>query len=80
MRVKVSDLTPSQRAELDALMAMPEDEIDTSDIPEAVDPPNASEAYFSCPLNNGGRRCLSSREAIRGSPILPRGRRMYEEY
>ena len=33
MRVKVSDLTPSQRAELEALMDLPEDEIDTDDIP-----------------------------------------------
>ena len=37
MRVKVSDLTPSQRAELDALMELPDDEIDTDDIPEILE-------------------------------------------
>ncbi len=34
MRVKVSDLTPSQRAELEALVDLSDDEIDTDDIPE----------------------------------------------
>ena len=33
MRVKVSELTPSQRTELEALMDLSDDEIDTDDIP-----------------------------------------------
>ena len=31
-----TELTPQQQAEIDALMAMPDDEIDTSDIPEII--------------------------------------------
>ena len=47
MRVKVSDLTPSQRAELDALMDLPEDEIDTDDIPENLEWRNPRRGLFA---------------------------------
>ena len=41
MKKTNSNLTPEQKAEIDALLAMPEDEIDTSDIPEVSDWSNA---------------------------------------
>lgn len=41
-----TELTPDQRAEIDALEAMPDDEIDTSDIPEVVDWSNARRGMF----------------------------------
>ena len=47
MRVKVSDLTPSQRAELEALMDLPEDEIDTDDIPENLEWRNPRRGLFA---------------------------------
>ena len=40
------ELTPKQQAEIDALMAMSEDEIDTSDIPEATDWSGAIRGMF----------------------------------
>ena len=39
-------MTPDQRAEIDVLKAMPDDEIDTSDIPEVVDWSNARRGMF----------------------------------
>ena len=36
MRVKVTELTSSQKEELDALMDLSDEEIDTSDIPEVL--------------------------------------------
>ena len=47
MRVKVSDLTPSQRAELEALMDLPDDEIDTDDIPEILEWRNPRRGLFA---------------------------------
>ena len=47
MRVKVSDLTPGQRAELEALMDLPEDEIDTDDIPEILEWRNPRRGLFA---------------------------------
>ena len=37
MTKRDSDLTDEQRAELDALETLPDDQIDTSDIPETLD-------------------------------------------
>ena len=47
MRVRVSDLTPGQRAELEALMDLPEDEIDTDDIPEILEWRNPRRGLFA---------------------------------
>ncbi len=46
MKKTYAELTPEQQAEIDALMAMSEDEIDTSDIPEIVDWSNARRGMF----------------------------------
>ena len=46
MKKTYAKLTPEQQAEIDALMAMSEDEIDTSDIPEIVDWSNAKRGMF----------------------------------
>ena len=37
MIVTAEELTSEQRAEIDALAALPDDQIDTSDIPEQLD-------------------------------------------
>ena len=42
----VTDMTDQQKAELAALAAMSEDEIDTSDIPEVTDWSNAKRGVF----------------------------------
>ena len=47
MRVKVSDLTPSQRAELEALVDLSDDEIDTDDIPEVLEWRNPRRGLFA---------------------------------
>ena len=47
MRVKVTELTPSQKAELDALMDLPDEEIDTSDIPEILEWRNPRRGLFA---------------------------------
>ena len=47
MRVKVTDLTPEQRAELEALEAMSDDEIDTTDIPEVLEWRNPIRGLFT---------------------------------
>ena len=49
MRVKVTDLTPEQRAELEALDAMSDDEIDTTDIPENLEWRNPIRGLFTMP-------------------------------
>ena len=45
-----NQLTPAQQAELDALAALPEDKIDTKDIPEVHDWSGAQRGLFFCPL------------------------------
>ena len=50
MKKAISDLTPSQRAELEALAAMPEERIDTSDIPEVRDWTGARRGMFFRPV------------------------------
>ena len=47
MRVKVTELTPSQKAELDALMDLPDEEIDTNDIPEILEWRNPRRGLFA---------------------------------
>ena len=47
MRVKVTELTPSQKAELDALMDLPDEEIDTNDIPEVLEWRNPRRGLFA---------------------------------
>ncbi len=46
MKKADTELTPQQQAEIDALKAMPDDEIDTSDIPEVTDWSNARRGMF----------------------------------
>ncbi len=50
MRKDASDLTEAQRAELDALEALPDDQIDTSDIPETLDWSGAKRGLFYRPV------------------------------
>ena len=47
MRAKVTKLTPSQKAELDALMDLPDEEIDTNDIPEVLEWRNPRRGLFA---------------------------------
>lgn len=46
MKKANTKLTPEQQAEIDALKAMPDNEIDTSDIPEVTDWSNAKRGMF----------------------------------
>lgn len=46
MTKRDSGLTDEQRAELDALEALPDDQIDTSDIPETLDWSGARRGVF----------------------------------
>ena len=50
MRKDTSDLTAAQRAELEALEALPDDQIDTSDIPETLDWSGAKRGLFYRPV------------------------------
>lgn len=50
MRKDTSDLTAAERAELDALEALPDDQIDTSDIPETLDWSGAKRGLFYRPV------------------------------
>ena len=50
MQKDTSDLTAAQRAELDALEALPDDQIDTSDIPETLDWSGAKRGLFYRPV------------------------------
>ena len=46
MRKEISDLTPEQRREIAALAAMPDEEINTEDIPEVLDWSRAKRGVF----------------------------------
>ena len=46
-----TDLTPSQAAELEALAAMPDEDIDTSDIPEITEFSNPRRGVFAASPN-----------------------------
>ena len=51
MRKRASDrLTDEQRAEIDVLAALSDEEIDTSDVPEVLDWPGASRGRFYRPV------------------------------
>ena len=50
MTKRDSGLTDEQRAELDALEALPDDQIDTSDIPETLDWSGAKRGLFYRPV------------------------------
>jgi len=50
MRKRSSELTEKQRAMLKALEEMPDDRIDTSDIPEVLDWTNARRGVFYRPV------------------------------
>jgi uncharacterized protein (DUF4415 family) len=50
MRNDVSDFTKEELAELDALEALPDDQIDTSDIPETLDWSGAKRGLFYRPV------------------------------
>lgn len=49
MKKESSDLTPEQKAELQALAALPDDRIDTRDIPEQKDWSGARRGLFFVP-------------------------------
>ena len=61
------ELTPRQIAELDALAAMPEEDIDTSDIPEIVDWSNARRGVFQLPPD---QRWMALMELKRAHPAV----------
>ena len=50
MKKAISDLTAAQKAELAALAALPEDQIDTRDIPEQRDWSGARRGVFYRPI------------------------------
>lgn len=51
MKKEISDhLTPAQQAEIDALAALPDDKIDTKDIPEVRDWSGAQRGLFFRPV------------------------------
>ena len=50
MKKVISELTAAQKAELDALAAMPEDKINTADIPEQRDWSGARRGMFYRPI------------------------------
>ena len=50
MKKEFSDLTPDQLAELQLLADMPDEEIDTSDIPEILDWSDARRGVFYRPI------------------------------
>ena len=50
MQKDTSDFTEAQHAELDALEALPDDQIDTSDIPETLDWSGAKRGLFYRPV------------------------------
>lgn len=62
-----SGLTDEQKAELDALEALPDDQIDTSDIPETLDWSGAKRGLFyrgskrERPVDGGAKRAEQSK-------------------
>ena len=55
MRKEFSDLSPEQQREIDALTALPDDQIDTTDMPEVRDWSNGKRGVFSPPANPENR-------------------------
>ena len=50
MKKKISNLTVEQKAELEALATLPDDQIDTDDIPEVTDWSDAQRGLFYRPV------------------------------
>ena len=50
MKKAISDLTAEQMAKLEALAALPDDQINTDDIPEVTDWSNAQRGLFYRPV------------------------------
>jgi uncharacterized protein (DUF4415 family) len=50
MKKEISDLTPEQKAELEALAALPDEKINTADIPEQRDWSGARRGLFFRPV------------------------------
>ena len=60
MRKVTSDLTKAQRDELAALERLPDDQIDTDDIPEALDWSNSKRGVFYQPVEQQVTLCLDA--------------------
>ena len=60
MRKDMSELTPRQRSQISALKRMPDDQIDTSDIPEVLDWSNATRGAFYRPGQKHLGRAIGS--------------------
>ena len=61
-------LTPKQQAEIDALIALPDDQIDTSDIPEVLDWSGAVRGLFYRPI----KQQITLRIRVRRHPHVRR--------
>ena len=68
MTTRDSGLTDEERAELDALEALPDDEIDTSDIPEALDWSGAKRGLFYRGMKRQRRQRNSAQHAGQPKP------------
>lgn len=55
MRKEFSDLSPEQQREIDALTALSDDQIDTTDMPEVRDWSKGQRGVFSPPANPENR-------------------------
>ena len=60
MRKDMSELTPRQRSQISALKRMPDDQIDTSDIPEVLNWSNATRGAFYSPGRKHVGRAIGS--------------------
>ena len=60
MRKDMSELTPRQRSQISALKRMPDDQIDTSDIPEVLNWSNATRGTFYRPGQKHLGRAIGS--------------------
>ena len=68
--MRATDLTPSQRAELEALAAMSDEDIDTSDIPEITEFSNPRRGMFSDSPNRKAKPKVEfSRESGKGRQV-----------
>ena len=60
MRKGMSELTPRQRAQIEALESLPDDQIDTTEIPETIDWSNAVRGMFYRPGQKHVGRAISA--------------------
>jgi hypothetical protein len=56
MKKAISDLTAEQKAELEALATLPDDQINTDDIPEVTDWSDAQRGLFCRPVRKRNNR------------------------